>query len=89
MEGTTCEHLSSLQPIEADKYFCEECVKHGGHWVHLRVCQTCGVVLCCNSSPAQHASKHAAESGHPVIASAEPGENWAYCYVHDVAVYTD
>jgi hypothetical protein len=59
---------------------CSECVKHGQRWVHLRTCQECGVTLCCDSSPNQHASKHSSASGHPVIASAEPGERWLYCY---------
>ena len=62
---------------------CEACVKTGGSWVHLRVCQTCGATLCCDSSPNRHASKHARESTHPVIASAEPGERWLYCYPDD------
>lgn len=59
---------------------CEECVKIGSSWVHLRTCQTCGSTLCCDSSPNHHASRHAEASGHPVIASAEPGERWLYCY---------
>ena len=52
-------------------------------WVHLRTCQTCGATLCCDSSPNRHATRHAQASGHPVIASAEPGERWLYCYPHD------
>ena len=63
---------------------CEACVKTGANWVHLRVCQTCGVTLCCDSSPNRHASRHALASSHPVIASAEPGEHWLYCYVDEV-----
>jgi hypothetical protein len=63
---------------------CEECVKTGDRWVHLRTCQTCGVTLCCDSSPNRHATAHARGSGHPVIASAEPGERWLYCYVDEV-----
>jgi len=59
---------------------CEECVKIGSAWLHLRTCQTCGVTLCCDSSPNRHASKHARAVKHPVIASAEPGERWLYCY---------
>ncbi|MEM8896750.1 MAG: UBP-type zinc finger domain-containing protein [Bacteroidota bacterium] len=78
----SCEHLDNLIPIPADKYECEECVKIGGTWVHLRVCQTCGKVLCCDSSPHKHATKHFEETGHPVVISAEPGEKWAWCYEH-------
>ena len=69
---------------------CEECVKLGAQWVHLRTCQACGVTLCCDSSPNRHASKHARSSGHPVVASAEPGERWLYCYPDDAyAEYED
>lgn len=63
---------------------CEACVKTGDSWVHLRTCQTCGMTLCCDSSPNRHASRHARASSHPVIASAEPGERWLYCYVDEV-----
>jgi uncharacterized UBP type Zn finger protein len=59
---------------------CEDCVKTGARWVHLRTCQTCGVTRCCDSSPNRHASAHARETAHPVIASAEPDERWLYCY---------
>ena len=63
---------------------CEACVTTGDRWVHLRTCQTCGVTLCCDSSPNRHATQHARSSSHPVIASAEPGERWLYCYVDEV-----
>lgn len=76
-----CSHLSALEEIKvASTYECEECVKTGGQWVHLRTCQTCGVTLCCDSSPARHATAHYQETDHPVVASAEPGENWVWCY---------
>jgi uncharacterized UBP type Zn finger protein len=65
------------------RHECEECVKIRSRWVHLRTCQTCGVTLCCDSSPNRHASKHARQTEHPVIASAEPGERWLYCYPDD------
>jgi hypothetical protein len=81
---STCSHISDIQTIKQPKsYECEECAKMGGTWVHLRTCQTCGVTLCCDSSPNRHASRHAHENGHQVIASAEPGERWMYCYVDD------
>jgi len=79
-----CADIRSVTEIKGGgKRLCEECVKIGAQWVHLRVCQTCGATLCCDSSPNQHASKHARTSGHPVIASAEPGERWLYCYRDD------
>ena len=80
----TCPHLAAVRTVRGPaRRECEECVKIGASWVHLRTCQTCGVTLCCDSSPNRHASKHARASGHPVIASAEPGERWLYCYPDD------
>jgi hypothetical protein len=79
-----CEHLDAVASIREPRgRECEECVTIGARWVHLRTCQECGVTLCCDSSPNQHATKHARGSHHPVIASAEPGERWLYCYPHD------
>jgi ubiquitin-hydrolase Zn-finger-containing protein len=79
-----CEHLASIDQVRRPKRReCAECVKIGSWWVHLRTCQTCGATLCCDSSPNHHATRHAHSSGHPVIASAEPGERWLYCYPDD------
>jgi len=84
MAREACEHIRAIVEVKGPrKRECEECVKIGSRWVHLRTCQTCGITLCCDESPNRHASKHAASSGHPVIASAEPGERWLYCYVHE------
>ena len=84
MASTTCSHLAAVTTVRPPKqYACEECVKTGSSWVHLRTCQTCGATLCCDRSPNRHASWHARVSGHPVIASAEPGEQWLYCYPDD------
>lgn len=84
MAAVACSHLQSLTSIKTPKVReCEECMKIGGYWVHLRTCQTCGATLCCDSSPNRHASKHARETEHPVIASAEPGERWVYCFPDD------
>lgn len=81
MSKETCEHVQAVTTVKPPKaHECEECVKTGSRWVHLRTCQTCGVTLCCDSSPHRHASGHARASGHPVISSAEPGERWLYCY---------
>lgn len=79
--NTVCEHIRSIHHFKSAKSAeCEECVKTGDTWVHLRTCQTCGATLCCDSSPNRHASRHANITGHPVISSAEPGERWLYCY---------
>lgn len=61
---------------------CSACLAEGSTWVHLRFCVECETTLCCDNSPRQHASRHAATSGHPVIRSKEPDEEWAYCYTH-------
>jgi hypothetical protein len=80
----TCSHLDELTAIiHAKRQECDECVKIGARWVHLRTCQVCGTTLCCDSSPNRHATTHARASGHPVIVSAEPGERWLYCYPDD------
>lgn len=84
MSETACRHIDAIEDIrKAQRHECEECVRNGSRWVHLRTCQQCGATLCCDSSPNRHASAHARESGHPVIASAEPGERWLYCYPDD------
>ena len=76
-----CEHLDALNALKApERLQCDECVRTGDSWVHLRTCQTCGLTHCCDSSPNRHATRHAQITGHPVVASAEPGERWLYCY---------
>ena len=84
MAEKACSHITGVKSVKPAKaYECEECVKTGSSWVHLRTCQTCDVTLCCDSSPNRLASKHSHASHHPVIASAEPGERWLYCYPDD------
>ena len=80
-----CSHLDSIQITELPETVagCEECLKTGDTWMHLRMCMTCGTIRCCDSSQNQHASKHAAESGHPIMRSAMPGEDWRWCYVDE------
>ena len=81
MPSDICAHLSTIHSVRQPKQrACEECVKMGAAWVHLRTCQECGATLCCDSSPNRHATKHARTTKHPVVASAEPGERWLYCY---------
>jgi len=84
MSENTCPHIAAVTDVRLpERRECEECVRIGSDWVHLRTCQECGRTLCCDSSPNRHASRHARESGHPVIASAEPGERWLYCSPDD------
>jgi len=82
----TCSHLDEVRLLEPAKPVtgCEECLKIGGHWLHLRMCQTCGQIGCCDSSPNQHASRHAHERAHPIARSVEPGEDWSWCYVDEL-----
>jgi uncharacterized UBP type Zn finger protein len=77
-----CAHLDQVEFLElpAEIAGCEECLKTGDRWVHLRMCQVCGHIGCCDSSPNQHASKHFLATEHPVMRSAEPGENWSFCF---------
>jgi uncharacterized UBP type Zn finger protein len=79
-----CTHVSQIKVIHPDKRFCEDCVRTGDAWVHLRMCLTCGHVACCDSSPNKHATRHFRGTGHPLIRSAEPGERWTWCYVDEV-----
>ena len=77
-----CAHLSEVTdsaPGTPDG--CEECLASGGRWVHLRLCRVCGHVGCCDNSPGKHATKHFHRTGHAIIASFEPGEDWGWCYV--------
>jgi hypothetical protein len=80
-----CSHVTGSMPhaVHRPASGCEECLKSGSAWVHLRICLTCGHVGCCDDSPNRHATLHHRASHHPVITSAEVGETWAYCYPHD------
>ena len=82
-----CEHAAKVKPVPPrTPAGCEECLKAGASWVHLRLCLTCGHVGCCDDSPGRHATRHAHATSHPVIASYEPGERWAWCYTDQVGV---
>jgi len=83
-----CSHLDSIE-VEAvpdGVEGCEECLAQGTRWVHLRMCQSCGHMGCCDNSPGRHATAHHQSTGHPIIRSAEPGEEWSWCYVDEVMV---
>lgn len=79
--GNSCAHLNQIHTRGANSAGCEECLKTGDSWVHLRVCMVCGKTGCCDDSKNKHASKHFAETGHPIMRSKEPGETWGWCYV--------
>ncbi len=80
-----CEHVkaASIRTVERPARGCEDCLKIGGRWVHLRECLTCGHVGCCDSSPNKHATKHFHETRHPIVTSVETGETWTWCYVDE------
>ena len=84
---TGCSHLTDIDPAPtpATPLGCEECLATGARWVHLRLCLTCGHVGCCDNSPGRHATGHFHLVGHPLIRSYEPGEDWWWCYVDQLA----
>ena len=79
----TCKHVKLVTDAEPKTDGCEECLKIGQGWVHLRACKICGHVGCCDSSIGKHATKHFHATQHPIIQSIEPGEDWAWCYIDD------
>jgi uncharacterized UBP type Zn finger protein len=79
--STGCDHLDQIKIESTDKDACEDCIKTGDSWVHLRLCLTCGHVGCCDSSKNRHATKHFHNTSHPLVRSIEPGETWVWCYV--------
>jgi len=87
MAAVSCTHLDQIRvsTLPEPLLGCEECRKIGSRWVHLRMCELCGKIGCCDDSPNRHAMAHFRESGHPLIRSAEPGENWSWCYVDQCA----
>jgi uncharacterized UBP type Zn finger protein len=78
-----CTHLNERKNVKAKTKGCEECLKTGDTWVHLRLCLSCGHVGCCDSSKNKHATKHFKTTQHPIVQSAEPGERWQWCYVDE------
>jgi len=79
-----CKHLNEIRVTTPKAHVCEDCVKLGDPWVHLRLCLSCGHIGCCDSSKNRHATKHYRKIGHPLIRSIEPGEHWVWCYVDEV-----
>ena len=85
-DAQVCSHLDTIEVTEVPDNVpgCEECLKTGGRWVHLRMCQSCGHIGCCDQSPGRHATGHFHETRHPIIRSAQPDEDWSWCYVDEV-----
>jgi uncharacterized UBP type Zn finger protein len=81
-----CTHLDQIRKVKPSAKGCEDCLKIGGTWVHLRMCMECGHVGCCDSSPNKHATKHFHKMKHPIMRSIEPGESWGWCYIDEVEV---
>ena len=85
-----CPHVEMLEPVHPhNTKGCEDCLKMGGRWVHLRLCRSCGHVGCCDSSPNRHATKHFHDTTHPIVQSMERGEDWGWCYVDEVDLEGD
>jgi uncharacterized UBP type Zn finger protein len=84
--GAECTHLDSVEFLEpvGEVPGCEDCLKTGDRWVHLRMCQTCGHIGCCDSSPNRHARAHWESSEHPIARSVQPGEDWSWCFVDEL-----
>jgi len=83
-----CTHLDTVKVLQLPERVagCEDCLREGGVWLHLRICLECGHVGCCDDSPNRHATAHHHLSGHPLIRSLEPGEEWSWCFVDDVGM---
>jgi uncharacterized UBP type Zn finger protein len=84
----SCSHLNTIEVTElpASVEGCEDCLREGGLWLHLRICLACGHVGCCDDSPNRHATAHAHSKEHPLIRSLEPGEEWSWCYEDELAM---
>ena len=81
-----CDHSDQIQDVTPSALGCEECLKTGDPWLHLRLCRTCGHVGCCDSSPNKHATAHFHATGHPIIEGYDPPEGWGWCYLDDAFV---
>lgn len=81
-----CQHLDQIHEVMPSAQGCEDCLKTGSWWVHLRLCLTCGHVGCCDSSPNKHATQHFHNTNHPIVKSFERGEEWVWCFVDQVYI---
>jgi uncharacterized UBP type Zn finger protein len=91
MSPDACTHLDQVTVLELPGSVggCEDCLRMGGKWLHLRICLSCGHVGCCDDSPNRHATAHHQAAGHPIVRSLEPGEDWSWCYDDEVALLID
>jgi len=91
MNDAVCTHLGEVvvRELPPEVEGCEDCLRQGSKWLHLRICLTCGHVGCCDDSPKRHATAHYHATSHPIIRSLEPGEDWSWCYVDEVAFRLD
>ena len=91
MSAVVCRHLDEItvHELPASVDGCEDCLRTGAKWLHLRICLICGHVACCDDSPNRHATAHAHTTSHPIIRSLEPGEDWSWCYVDKLAFVVD
>ena len=81
-----CTHLDTIRNVKpSSTRGCEECIKLGDAWVHLRMCRECGNIGCCDDSKNKHATKHFHATQHPIIRSAQPGEHWSWCFIDEIA----
>ena len=85
--SAVCTHTDRIEIVDLPEHIagCEDCLAIGAHWVHLRMCTRCGKIGCCDSSPNKHATKHARAADHPIFRSAEPGEDWCWCVIDELA----
>ena len=81
-----CTHTDQINDVSPHTKGCEECLRIGGRWVHLRLCLTCGHVGCCDASIGKHATEHFRTTDHPIMQSIEPGESWGWCYIDEVGI---
>ena len=80
----TCTHLNTIKDVTPSSTGCEDCLRMGGRWLHLRLCMACGHVGCCDQSPNRHATKHLHAAQHPIIEGYDPPAGWGWCYVDEV-----
>ena len=86
MADSSCTHLDQIEDVSPSADGCEDCLRIGAWWVHLRMCLSCGHMGCCDASPNRHATTHVRATGHPLARSMEPGEDWAWCYIDEVVL---
>lgn len=84
--AANCNHLNQVKDVSPTANGCQECLATGDTWVHLRMCLACGHVGCCDSSKNRHATKHFHDTGHAIMQSAQPGEDWRWCYIDEMYV---